>query len=171
MQRKFVENSKAKKSWKIKSADGTTFAFTPIFQINPENKDDLKEIECTHIEIQNIDEENAPIYSFNYINLFQFIYFIANEELRQQLLQRAQRTVNYIPYDVMFTLDEEEKRKGVAKRRINLSVDEITMAVARDFGWKRFLANKLGDPNYEEWFKQMQLEHSQNNGSMKGGGR
>jgi len=75
-------------------------------------------------------------YKFNFVNLFQFIYFISNEELRQSLALRYQRRINKIPYDLSFKLDKEEIEKGFAKRRVELPVDEITMAIARNEAFK-----------------------------------
>ena len=126
------------KNWTIKSAEGERFTFIPVFKV-----DDVKlETECTDIKIKI----NDKIHTFNFINLYQFIYFCANEELRQGLLQRYQRRVNYIPYEVSFKLDKEECDKQFAKRRINLPVDELTIAYARNEGWKLYLKNKIKKP-------------------------
>jgi len=116
------------KSWTIKSAEGKKFKFIPVFA-NTEGQDD---IECKEIIIEVEDKA----YKFNFVNLFQFIYFISNEELRQSLALRYQRRINKIPYDLSFKLDKEEIEKGFAKRRVELPVDEITMAIARNEAFK-----------------------------------
>jgi hypothetical protein len=123
------------KKWKLKSGEGKVVEFYPIFEVTKDGQD----AECKVIKIKIDDKE----YTLNFVNIFQFIYFICNEELRQGLALRYQRRVNYIPYDVNFKLDEEEIKKGWAKRRINLPIDELSMAVARNEGWKYWIKNKL----------------------------
>ena len=120
------------KPWKIKSAEGKKFEFLPVFDTYENPTQEGKDVECKNIIIK-IDGKN---YTFNFINLFQFIYFVANEELRQQLQTRYQRRINRIPYEVTFKLSDDEVKDKMAKRRINLSVDEITMAIARNEAWK-----------------------------------
>ncbi len=122
------------KKWRLKSAEGKVIEFLPVFEVNKDN-----EVECKIIKVKIEDKE----YTLNFLNLFQFIYFISNEELRQGLALRYQRKVNYIPYDVFFQLDKEEIQKGSAKRRINLPVDELSIAYAKQEGTKHWFRNKL----------------------------
>ena len=116
------------KKWVIKSAEGDRVEFYPKFDVSPDGQD----VECKEIEIKIKDKK----YTFNFINLFQFIYFISNEELRRGLALRMQRRVNRIPYDVTFKLSKEEIQDGMVKRRVELPVDELTMAIARNEAWK-----------------------------------
>lgn len=121
-----------KKKWGISALDGTRFDFFPIWELPDKDalKDSVqmgKEIECRFIDIK-IGEK---VHRFNYLDLFMFMYFTANEEMRLNLAMRMERQVTYIPYEVSFKLDKEEKETGLAKRHIKLPVDDITMAIAR----------------------------------------
>lgn len=121
-----------KGKWSIQSQAGERFDFFPIWEIPDKDalKDSVemgKEIECRWIDIKIGDKTHR----FNYLDLFMFVYFTANEEMRQNLAMRLERRVTYIPYDVTFKLDKEEKEAGMAKRHIELPVDDITMAIAR----------------------------------------
>lgn len=121
-----------RKSWKIKSNKGDVFKFTPIFETKEDGPN--VDVETTALIIENT--KDGKEYQFNFMNIFQFIYFVCNEELRQSLAQRYQRRVNNIPYDVVFKLTDEEIKTRTATRRINLPVDEITMAIARNEAFK-----------------------------------
>ena len=114
--------------------------FLPIWQEKEEqNLDGLenpaeaeKETECAFIELTVKDEEGKETkLKFNYLDLYGFIYIIGNEELRRQLALRYEREIVYMPYEVTFRIDEEEKKAGLAKRRIELPVDEVAMAMVR----------------------------------------
>lgn len=114
--------------------------FKPIWQEKEEqNVDGLenpteatRETECAFIEVTVKDEEGKErLMKFNYLDLYGFIYFIGNEELRRQLALRYERDIVYLPYEVTFRIDEEEKKAGVAKRRIELPIDEVAMAMVR----------------------------------------
>lgn len=139
------------KYWKLKSAQGKAFEFFPVFEVD-DKQQELK-VECKKIDIK----VDGKIYTFDFANLYQFIYFIANEELRRSLLLRYERKVNYIPYEVTFKLTEQEKQTGIAQRHIELTVDEITMAIARNealkiktgFGKTGGLAAKLMDKRFK----------------------
>lgn len=121
-----------KGTWKIKSAQGDVFEFLPVFEVKEADNNGPGEVECKEIRVKVKDKD----YSFNFTNLYQFIYFVANEELRQGLLQRITRKVFNLPYEVTFRLTDEEVRNKMAKRRIELPVDEVTMAIARNEAWK-----------------------------------
>lgn len=114
--------------------------FKPIWQEKDEqNVDGLenpteatKETECAFIEVNVKDEEGKEkLMKFNYLDLYGFIYFIGNEELRRQLALRYERDIVYLPYEVTFKIDDAEKAAGVAKRRIELPIDEVAMAMVR----------------------------------------
>lgn len=92
-----------------------------------------KDVECRYIEVTGKTKDGKDVeWKFNFLDIFMFIYFIANEELRQQLNLRYERKVSYIPYEVSFRLTPEEKNSGIVSRRIELTVDELTMAIARN---------------------------------------
>ncbi len=131
------EIKREKRHWDVRSVDGKTeIGFTPIFEIKaPENGDidvEQKEVECRYIEVE-IKKEGKVVHTFtmNYLDYFMFAYMTANEELRQQLQMRYERQAGQVPYEVTFSLSPEEKETGIAKRLISLTVDEITMAIAR----------------------------------------
>jgi len=128
-----------KKSWKVRTADGKKeLEFLPIFQIT-ELKDGTaysgglsKEVECRLVDMKVPDDKGKITqFQMNFADLFLFVYTCAEEELRQQLQMRYERQAVNIPYEVTFKLDEQEKERGMAKRLITLTVDEITLAVAR----------------------------------------
>lgn len=128
--------NKAERKWTIKSAEGTKFDFFPVFLFDEKEG----QPKCTDVKIK-IDDKT---HTFNFLNLFTFIYFCANEELRQQLAQRYERKVNYLPYDVTFKLSSNERASGTVKRRIELPVGEIIMAIARNEAFKlKFLREKI----------------------------
>ena len=118
-----------RKFWKL-----GPISFAPIFEVIME-ADGItrKDVECKQVQIRFQDPETGKEHDvlIDFINLFQFVYFVANEELRRQLLLRHERKINYIPYEVTFKLDPEEVKAGMAKRRIELPVDEISVAMAR----------------------------------------
>ena len=120
-----------KNTWTIKTSKGKV-KFTPLFEFIQEPGKEGKDVECKSIII-GIDEKE---YVLNFVNLYQFIYFCANEELRQGLLQRYQRRINKLPYDVTFKLSDDEIKDKMAKRRIELPIDEISMAIARNEAFK-----------------------------------
>lgn len=121
-----------KKTWTIKSIEGKKIDFSPIWEVYEKPNNEGKDVECKAVQLE-IDDKK---YTFNFLNLYQFMYFIANEELRQGLLQRYERRVNKIPYDVTFKLTSEEQKEGMVKRRIELTIDELTMAIARNEAFK-----------------------------------
>lgn len=130
------EYKREKRNWKVRDVSGkTNIAFTPVFEIKaPENGDvdvEQKEVECRYVDIEIEQDGKKTELTMNYLDMFMFIYMCANEELRQQLQMRYERKAGQIPYEVTFSLSEEEKKSGVAKRLITLNVDEITMAIAR----------------------------------------
>lgn len=127
------------KKWKVRTADQSReLSFLPVFEITKkvegESGSNLtdKDVECRYVDLElNDDKGNKMSMRMNFLDLYMFVYFIANEELRQQLQLRYERQTTQIPYEVTFKLDEQEKARGMAKRLITLSVDEITMAIAR----------------------------------------
>lgn len=142
--KKIEKGHKERKFWKIKSAEGNELKFFPIFIVN----DETKEVECRVLEITFEDRGKERKFTFDWLNIFMFVYYTANEELRQQLASRYERKVNYIPYELTIPVTPEDARMGNVKRRVELPIDEVTMAIAREEAWKIFLRNKdkVGDP-------------------------
>jgi len=141
-----------KKKWSVRTLnDKTNIDFFPEFIVkNPEGESSMgiptatdKDVECRYVHMTIGDKT----YIFNFLDLFMFIYFCANEELRQQLMLRYERQVTYLPYDVSFKLDAEEMKSGQAKRRIELPVDEITMALTRDEAKKLAIKGRVYQGN------------------------
>lgn len=135
-----------KKGWNIGSKEGEKITFIPMFEV-VEKPDDTSQVagdvECTYVQVIKEGKNGKETMTFNYLDIYMFMYFTASEELRQNLAQRYERNVSMIPYEVEFTLDPKEKETGKAKRRIELPVDEITMAVARNEAYK-MTSSKLG---------------------------
>ena len=129
----------AKDVWKIHTAEGKKVDFRPIFEVYENQNEEMKDVECKAIQLK-IDDKK---YTFNFINLYQFLYFCANEELRMGLAQKYERRINMIPYDVIFKLSEQETKDKMCKRRIELPLDEVSIAYAKQEGWKHFIRNKL----------------------------
>lgn len=130
-----------KKYWRIDSAnDAGLLEFFPIFVINAENN----EVECRNLEMKFTDKAGKEhTFLFDWLNIYMFVYYTANEELRQQLATRYERKINYIPYNITVgPLSPEEKASGIAKRRVELPVDEVTMMIAREEAWNILMANK-----------------------------
>lgn len=142
-----------KKFWNIKSAkNGYVLEFFPIFVINEETK----EPECRNLEMKFTDDKGRTHEMlFDWMNIYMFCYFTANEELRQQLATRYERKVNFIPYDVKIPVTAADFKAGSLTRRVELPVDELTMAVAREEAWKILLKNKdhWNDPQYFRYKK------------------
>lgn len=130
---------KFSKHWGITSKEGKRWNWTPQFEVVPESeKEGVSEVECRYITI----EIDGVKHTFDYLNIYMFMYFCANEELRQGLNMRYHRQVTKVPYDVSFKLDSSEMKSGTATRRIVLEVDELTMAVARAEAMK-MIAHKV----------------------------
>jgi len=131
-----------KKGWSVRTVDQKNNVwFYPFFELNTkENLAEVadREIECRYVDVV-IDKKT---YRFNFLDLFMFVYYCANEELRQQMALRYERKINYIPYDVSFKLSKEERQEGSAKRRIELPIDELAMAIARNDSMKHFMKLK-----------------------------
>lgn len=125
-----------RKQWGFHTPNGDSVHLFPVFEtsVPADGQVDIsgKEVECrwVDIEIKTRDGKEVSLRS-NYLDLFMFVYMCANEELRQQLQMRYERQASQIPYEVTFSLSDAEKTSGVARRLITLSVDEITMAIAR----------------------------------------
>jgi hypothetical protein len=128
------------KKWKVRTADQTKeISFLPTFEVTAMDKDEIKigtnkNVECKFVDIEMSDADKPDgtlSMRMNFLDLYMFVYFIANEELRQSLQMRYERKVTEIPYEVTFKLDPEEQQRGLVKRLITLGVDEIAMAIAR----------------------------------------
>ena len=142
-----------KKYWHINDAKGGhTLEFFPVFMVNPENG----EVECRNLEMQFTDKDGKKHEMlFDWMNIYMFVYFTANEELRQQLATRYERKVNYIPYDVKIPVTEADYKAGSLTRRVELPVDELTMAIAREEAWNILMKNQnhWNDPQYFRYKK------------------
>lgn len=118
-----------KKYWRVSTKEGMVAEFFPVFEVNEESK----EIEARFVEVKTTDPEGkVHAITMNWLDLYMFVYFACNEELRRNLAMRYEKQVNYIPYDVTLQLSPEEKETGICKRRVELPVDELTMAIARN---------------------------------------
>lgn len=136
-----ITNNEKKTNWSVTELlSKKKVDFQPIWQEKDEqNVDGLenpadahKEMECAFVELTAKDVDDRDIkLKFNYLDLYGFIYFIGNEELRRQLALRYERQIVYMPYEVTFKIDEVEKIAGIAKRRIELPIDEVAMAMVR----------------------------------------
>jgi len=133
----------SKKYWGIHSKEGTKLEFLPVFEPNKETGD----IEARFVEMKFTDTDGKEQkLTFNWLDIYMFMYFTCNEELRKNLAARYERQVNYIPYDVTVQCTPEEKESGIAKRRIQLPVDELTMAIARNEAHKLMMMSKTKKP-------------------------
>ena len=158
-----------KKGWKVHTADGKKeIKFIPIFQVKEMAEGTqfagglTKEVECRLVDIFVPDEKGKEVnYQMNFTDLFMFVYMCAEEELRQQLQMRWERQSVNIPYEVTFKLSDDEIEAKMAKRLITLTVDEITLAIARA-GANKLLKN-LKPESVEEYIakKQRQLKTKQ----------
>ena len=151
------------KKWKVRTADQTKeITFLPTFEINALGKDEThiatdKDVECRFVDIEVSDEKGGKIdLRMNFLDLYMFVYFIANEELRQSLQMRYERKITNIPYEVTFKLDEQEKERGMAKRMISLGVDEIAMAIARSDA--QMLKGKITKGSVEQFVFRKNIE-------------
>lgn len=163
---------KATKGWTLKAADGVRIRFTPVFVINNTNMDKVKvatdsDVECTMINAVVRDstgkETNMDI---PYQEFYMFIYYCANEELRQKMLLHQQKKITEIPYEVTFKLDKGEMMSGMAKRLIKLPVEEITMAVIRSEA--QLLDGKVNLSKVNDWFNKRQQQRKGRNKLLEG---
>lgn len=138
--------TKTKKAWGIHSFEGTRLDFLPVFEVNA----DSKEVETRYLKLHFSKEGKEYEFTFNWLDIYMFVYFVCNEELRQQLASRYERKINYIPYDVTIKVTETEKEEGVVKRRIELPVDELQMAIARN---EAFLMLKKAKMDPQEFLR------------------
>lgn len=139
----------SKKAWRLNSLDNTgTLQFFPIFEKNDETGD----IEARYLELSFLDERGKPKkMTFNWLDIYMFMYFTCNEELRKNLAARYEREVSYIPYDVTIKVTHEDANVGIVKRRVELPVDELQMAIARNEAFKILLRSKSKDPAAFAW--------------------
>lgn len=154
------------KKWKVQMSDSIEATFFPVFVTQ-----DLapgvvmsgqgKEVECKLVHVQLKQGENIVEGDIGFQELFMFVYYCANEEMRQNLQMRQQKQVSQIPYEVTFKLTEEEAREKMAKRLISLPVDEIQMAIARSGA--QLVAGKATLGTLEEWFHKRKLAKGRKN--------
>lgn len=153
-----------RKDWQVKDLlTGNKVTFVPILEEVETNTDGLrnpeeakKEVECNYIEVTAKATDGSDIkLKFNYLDLYGFIYFIGNEDLRRQLALRYERDIVYMPYDVSFRVSDDEKTSGYAHRRIELPVDDVAMAMARaKLRVKEGMSQEDSDKELSEWRKQ-----------------
>jgi len=140
----------AKKRWRISSLENSLLDFYTIFEANKDSGD----IEARYLKLSFTDDKGKEkTFTFNWLDIYMFVYFTSNEELRRQLAARYERQINHIPYDVTLQLSAEEKASGIAKRRVELPVDELTMAIARNEAYKILMRNdpsKLTQMRYKK---------------------
>lgn len=111
-----------------------------------------KEVECTMINVKMVDKKGKEtIMDLGFQEIFMFIYYCCNEELRQALQLRQERKITELPYEVTFKLDKGEIEAGMAKRLIKLPVDEITMAAARANA--QLIKGTANLETLEDWFR------------------
>lgn len=127
-------NKVEKKKWVVKTLENKKVSFFPIFV-----SDTQGETKCTRVKVK-IDENE---YTFNYLDLLLFCYFIGDEEQRRKLSNITMKTVREIPYDVSFKIDDKEKRTGIARRRIILPIDELMAAYYRNEAQKEVMKKRL----------------------------
>jgi hypothetical protein len=129
-----------KKTWRLRSIDNKgTLEFHPVFETSTETGD----VETRYIAFSFIDDKGRPKeMTFNWLDVYMFVYFTCNEELRRNLAARYEREVSYIPYDVTIPITQEDIRAGKVKRRVELPVDELQMAIARNEAYKMLLRTK-----------------------------
>lgn len=158
------ETEQERKHWSFHTPEGDLIHLYPLFEIITPDTGVVdvqnKEVECrwVDIEITKVGQTKPVRIHSNYLDLFMFVYMCANEELRQQLQMRYERQASQIPYEVTFALSQEEKESGKAKRLITLTVDEITMAIARSQAAhiagknpefiEQYIARKRNQPQY-----------------------
>lgn len=131
---------KSKKYWRIVSKEGTKLEFFPIFEVSPDGD---KQIEARYLEMRFEDEKGEyKTFTFDWLNMYMFMYYTSNEELRQNLAVKYERKVNMIPYDVTFKISDAEKQEGIARRRIELPIGELEMAIARDEAMRLLFMSK-----------------------------
>lgn len=129
-----------KKQWRLASLNGEgKLDFFPLFEMSK----DTGELETRFLELRFLDERGKEkTMRFNWLDIYMFVYFTCNEELRRNLAARYERNVSYIPYDITLQLSDEEKATGIAKRRVELPVDELQMAIARNEAFKLLMRTK-----------------------------
>lgn len=149
------------KKWKVQASDGVEVTFYPVFvtQDIPDGQvmtGQTKEVECkfVHMHMQGPDGSKVEM-DIGFQELFMFIYYCASEEKRQELQLRQMKHISQIPYEVTFKLDSNEIEAKMAKRLIQLPVDEITMAIARSEA--QLLAGKATLGSLEQWFRNKRL--------------
>lgn len=150
--KKIKNGTVRKKAWRIKDKNSHDWLeFFPIFEVSEETN----EIECRFVEMKFSKGGKEHTFTFDWLNIYMFMYHTCNEELRLGLAQRYERKVNYIPYDIQTRISDEEKAAGILKRRVELPVDELTMAIARDEAWRILLKNKakINDPKSFQYMK------------------
>ena len=127
-------SNKETKKWSIKTLEGKKVDFFPVFVANEKG-----DAECIKV-ILKIDGEN---YTFPYLEILMFCYMIGNEEQRRKLTNIQFKKVTYLPYNVSFKISEQEKKEGMARRRIELPVDNIIASYFKGEAQKAIFKKQL----------------------------
>ncbi len=151
-----------KKNWNLRDFRGQEISFFPVFVVQ-----DLKdgqvmlgtnqEVECkqVHIEMKN-KAGDIQNYDIGFQELFMFVYYAANEEMRRNLQLQREKKISHIPYEVTFRLSQDEIGAGMAKRLIQLPVDDIIMSIARSEA--QLIAGIHTKGTIEEYFHNKSLQ-------------
>ena len=109
---KLNSSHKETKKWEIKDiAHRERFEFFPESVVTEQTDGVDVEPRFVHVKI------GEKTYTFNWLDLYMFVYFCSTDSMRQKLAIIAERKVEYIPYELSFVLSPEEKRSGTAHRR------------------------------------------------------
>jgi len=122
------------KKWRLKTKNGKVLDFRPRFISNIKGD--------TLCDLVTIKEGNNE-FIVNFLDLVLFCYFVGDEEVRRKLTNIQTKTVREIPYNVTFKISDNEKKSGIAKRRIILTIDELISAYCRNEAQKFVLRKKL----------------------------
>lgn len=159
------ETKTEQKHWKVHDFSGKTIDFFPVFTVQDFDASKVtvattKEVECKEVKIRISDEKTGKDQDFNlgFQELFMFVYYCANEEIRRAMQLKQERKITEIPYELTFKLSKDEISAGMAKRLVRLPVDEITMAVARSNA--QLMAGKATLGTIEEWFHKKRQKRS-----------
>lgn len=115
--------SSTTKKWTLKSKNDKKLDFYPHFIVDEKNN----QVVCDIVTIK----EGENKYILNYLDLLVFVYEIGGEEDRRKLARINLKQITEIPFDVTFKISNEEKGKGIAKRRVMLPVDQLIIYLAK----------------------------------------
>lgn len=126
-----------KKVWRLRDFNHKEITWFPVFVVQALKDGQVmlgtkEEVECKQVHIEIKDKSgNMQDYDIGFQELYMFVYTCANEEMRRNLQLQREKKITAIPYEVTFRLSKDEIGAGMAKRLIQLPVEDIVMAVAR----------------------------------------